>query len=133
MNTKLVMMASAIAMGVIGIILSFMPHEVLQYAGSNPTSIHPLILQLMGALYFSFAMINWTAKANLIGGIYARPIAIGNFTHFIVGALALIKGYMASRMNIILTPCIFYVIFAVLFGIILFTHPVKKEGHGNRI
>lgn len=127
MNTKLVMIASAVVMGAIGIVLSFMPHEVLQYAGSEPTSIHPLILQLMGALYFSFAMINWAAKANLIGGIYGRPVAIGNLTHFIIGALALSKAYIASRMNVILVPCIFYVIFAVLFGIIFFTHPVKNE------
>lgn len=127
MNTKLVMIASAIVMGTIGVVLSFMPHEVLQYAGSDPASINPLILQLMGALYFSFAMINWTAKANLIGGIYGRPVAIGNLTHFIIGALALGKSYMASRMNVVLAPCIFYLIFAVLFGIIFFTHPVKNE------
>ena len=31
------------------------------------------------------------AKESLIGGIYNRPIAIGNFMHFAVGAMALIK------------------------------------------
>lgn len=127
MNTKPVMIASAMAMGVVGVVLSFMPQEVLQYVGSDSTSIHPIILQLMGALYFSFAMINWTAKANLIGGIYGRPIAIGNFTHFMVGALALIKTYMTSRTNVVLVPSIVYAVFAILFGIIFFTHPLKKE------
>jgi hypothetical protein len=127
MNTRLVMTASAIVMGLAGILFSFMPQEVLSYAGSDPSLINSVIVQLMGALYFSFAMVNWTAKANLIGGIYNRPVAIGNLTHFIIGALALIKAYLSSRMNVILVPCVLYVIFGVLFGMVFFTHPVKKE------
>src|SRR6187551_3157567 len=91
MNTKLVMTASAIVMGLAGILFSFMPQEVLSYVSSDPSLINSVIIQLIGALYFSFAMVNWTAKANLIGGIYNRPVAIGNLTHFIIGALALIK------------------------------------------
>ncbi|MEO7992188.1 MAG: hypothetical protein ABI663_21735 [Chryseolinea sp.] len=127
MNTKLVMIASAVVMGGIGVVFSFMPHEVLAYFGSDATAINPLILQLMGALYFSFAMINWTAKANLIGGIYGRPVAIGNLTHFTIGALALSKAYISSHSFVILVPSLIYVIFAILFGVVFFTHPVKKE------
>jgi hypothetical protein len=127
MNTKLVMIASAFVMGVIGIVFSFMPHEVLAYFGSDAAAINPLILQLMGAMYFSFAMINWTAKANLIGGIYNKPVAIGNLTHFTIGALALSKAYVSSHSSVILIPSLIYVIFAILFGAIFFTHPVKKE------
>ena len=127
MNTKPLMITSATVMGMTGIVLSFMPHEVLGYFGSDPGAINPLILQLMGALYFSFAMVNWTSKANLIGGIYGRPIAIGNLTHFTIGALALSKAYLASRVTVIIVPTVLYIIFAVLFGIVFFTHPVKKE------
>ena len=127
MNTQLLMAASAIVMGVAGILFSFMPQEVLSYVSSDPSLVNSLIVQLMGALYFSFAMANWTAKANLIGGIYNRPLAIGNLTHFIIGALALSKGYMSSRLNVILVPCTLYVVFGVLFGMVFFTHPVKKE------
>jgi len=40
---------------------------------------------------FGFAMINWTAKTSLLGWIYGRPIPIGNFAHYAIAALALLK------------------------------------------
>jgi len=125
MNTKLLMTVSGLVMGIAGIILSFLPHEVLNHFNATTTVSDPLILQILGALYFAFAMVNWTAKANLIGGIYARPIAIGNLTHFIVGSLALIKNYFSQHDVTILMFAFIYLIFAVLFSIVLFRHPVK--------
>ena len=127
MNTKLLMTVSALAMGITGIILSFLPHEVLGYFNATTTVSDPLILQILGALYFAFAMVNWTAKANLIGGIYARPIAIGNLTHFMVGSLALIKNYFSRHDGpTTLMFALVYMIFAVLFSIVFFRHPVKS-------
>ena len=128
MNTKLLMTISALTMGVAGIFLSFLPYEILNYLSlTNGTILNSLILQILGALYFAFAMVNWTAKANLIGGIYARPIAIGNLTHFVVGALALIKGYFSNHEMVILTLSVIYTVFAILFAIVFFRHPVKDK------
>lgn len=125
MNTKLLMTASALIMGLTGITLSFLPHEFLNYFnGSAGAPQDALIVQLLGALYFAFAMVNWMAKGSLIGGIYARPIAIGNLTHFTVGALALLKGY-ASASSLLLGVTIVYIVLAVMFGIVFFRHPVK--------
>ncbi len=130
MNTKLLMTISALTMGITGIILSFLPHELLNYLSSTTgTVLDALILQILGALYFAFAMVNWTAKANLIGGIYSRPIAIGNLAHFTIGALALIKGYISNQEMIILTSSIIYIVFAILFTIVFFRHPVKGKIH----
>jgi hypothetical protein len=134
MNTKTLMSVSAIIMGVAGIVMSFAPDEILSLVGcADVVSAGKLLVQLAGAMYFGFAMINWTAKANLIGGIYSRPVAIGNFAHFLIGALALSKGYFSlskayfgAQTNTILIVTIVYVIFAVLFGLVLFTHPVRK-------
>jgi drug/metabolite transporter (DMT)-like permease len=126
MNTKLLMTASALAMGITGIVLSFLPHEVLAHFNATTTASDPLMLQILGALYFAFGMVNWTARANLIGGIYARPVAIGNLTHFIVGRLALIKNYFSQHDVTILMFALIYVIFAVLFSIVFFRHPVKS-------
>jgi hypothetical protein len=128
MNTKILMIVSALVMGFVGIGLSFMPHEILNYFHADDVSmIDTLFLQILGALYFAFAMVNWTAKANLIGGIYARPIAIGNLTHFVIGALALVKEYFSNQQPNVLIPAIIYVVFAILFSIIFFTHPVKSK------
>jgi len=126
MNTKLLMTLSAIILGVTGIILTFMPQEVSAFL-NLPASI-PVVFQILGALYFGFAMLNWTAKANLIGGIYSRPVAIGNFTHFLIGGLALIKLVVRNTNNTYLWPCaILYLIFALLFGYVFFTNPASAN------
>jgi hypothetical protein len=131
MNTKLLMTLSALTMGVAGIILSFMPHEILRYVGSTTiTILDPLVLQILGAVYFGFGMVNWTAKANLIGGIYGRPIAMGNFCHFAIGGLALIKGYFSKPEMTLLTLSIVYIGFGILFGVVLFRHPISDKKTG---
>jgi hypothetical protein len=127
MNTKLLMTLSAIVMGATGLLLTFLPEEILLFSDLQTNKIAELLLQLLGALYFAFAMINWTARANLIGGIYARPIAIGNLTHFMMGALLLTKGYFRFENEILIFPTIVYSVFAIWFGLVFFTHPQQAE------
>jgi predicted membrane protein len=125
-DTKVVMSLCAVMLGIWGVLLSFLPQELATVLGWAEANF--IILQILGALYFSFAMINWTAKANIIGGIYGRPIAIGNFTHFVIGALALLKWVMNNPVDIIwIAITILYGLFAMLFGMILFTHPRLKS------
>ena len=123
MNTKLIMSASAIVMGITGIALTFLPQEIAALVGWTKES--NIVLQIVGALYFGFAMLNWMSKSNLIGGIYNRPVAIGNATHFFIGALALLK--FSSKDLVVVSVAIIYSIFAIAFGYILFTHPVKDS------
>jgi len=127
MNTKILMMASAVVMLLFGVLLQFLPHEVLRQLGATTEGVVPLMLQLAGALYLGFAVMNWMAKAVLIGGIYARPLAIGNLAHFLIGALGLIKFALSNGASpVIWVIAIVYSIFAVLFGIVFMTHPGKK-------
>jgi hypothetical protein len=128
MNTKLVMTASALVLGLSGIALSFLPQEAAAYLQPGTPGTLALVFQLLGALYFAFALLNWMAKGSLIGGIYNRPLATANFTHFFMGALALIKAYAANPAagNVFLPVVAGYAVFAFLFGLILFRHPVSK-------
>ena len=127
MNTRIVMIASALVLGLLGLIASFLPHEVLAYAGEVSTGLLPFLVQIIGALYLGFAMMNWTAKDSLIGGIYNRPVAFGNFMHFVVGAIALGKGAVAlSFTTPLVLAAILYAIFAIAFAIVFFTSPVKR-------
>jgi hypothetical protein len=128
MNTRILMMASALLMGVVGIVLSFGPQEILGALGQDSNQISVIAIQLMGALYFGFAMTNWMAKGAIIGGIYSRPISVGNFTHFFIGGLALAKTYLngSNLPLIILLTAIIYLVFSILFGYLLFTHPKKQ-------
>ena len=129
MNTKLVMSASAIILGLTGIALSFIPLEIVSRLELETTKPLLILLQIMGALYFGFGMLNWMTKSALIGGIYNRPIAIANFSHFLIAALALVKGVLSNpgMPSIIGITAGVYLIFAVSFGIILFRHPVSEN------
>ena len=134
MNTKLVMTLSAIIMATIGISASFIPHEILTFIGLPTNQPLPLLIQVIGAMYFAFAMLNWMSKGSIIGGIYNRPIAIANWTHFVIAGLALIKGILSnpSLSYIIWSIAIIYSIFGILFGIVAFNHPVSENKIDNQ-
>ncbi|HKR65725.1 MAG TPA: hypothetical protein VJZ00_18485 [Thermoanaerobaculia bacterium] len=124
MSTRLVLTASAIVLGLAGLAATFAPDEILNALHASGAAL-PLLIQLLGALYVGFAMLNWTAQDSLIGGIYNRPLAIGNLVHFIVGALALVKGVMAGQRDvIIIAATVIYAMFALAFARIFFTSPV---------
>ena len=115
-------------MAIIGISASFIPHEILTFIELPTVNPTPLLVQIMGAMYFAFAMINWFAKSNVIGGIYGKPIAIGNFTHFSIVSLALIKGVNIDTSSaVILAITLIYRIFAILFGYMTFGSPIKRD------
>lgn len=129
MNTKILMMLSSIFMFASGLAFSFFPQEFLTTFNEPSSPIMLLILQLIGALYLGFGMLNWMAKGALIGGIYNRPIAIGNFMHFLVAAFALVKGSSVIDIPHIWGLTAVYAVFAIAFGLVTFTHPaaVKTE------
>ena len=91
MKTKLLMTSSALFCGIIGILLLFLPNEIAEYLNVEPTIITILFLKILSALYLGFGILNWTVKGSLIGGIYNRPIALGNLLHFVVGSIELVK------------------------------------------
>ncbi|HET8838224.1 MAG TPA: hypothetical protein VFM82_04440 [Flavobacteriaceae bacterium] len=125
MTTKPIMLASALFLGISGIMLTFLPNEILGFLNLQSDRKLQLILQILGALYFGFAMLNWMTKESRIGGIYNRPIVVSNFAHFLIAALALVKAVFSApelpQFFLLLTLA--YVIFASLFGILLFRNP----------
>ncbi|MEC9026273.1 MAG: hypothetical protein VYD20_01185 [Candidatus Neomarinimicrobiota bacterium] len=129
MNTKPLMTLNAIMLALIGISLIFLPKEILDYFELSASDTLELLMQITGSLYFAFAMLNWMSKGSIIGGIYGRPIAIANLTHFVIAGLSLIKGIMANTglSYVIWSIAIVYSIFAILFGIVAFKHPVSKN------
>jgi hypothetical protein len=126
MNPRLLLTTSALAMGVTGIAGTFAPVEIATSLGAGA----PLVVQLLAALLFSCAMVNWMARGSLIGGIYNRPIAVGNLAHFVIGALVLAKAVIAGerRLAFVVSAGI-YIVFAVAFGAVLFRSPVRPGSH----
>lgn len=127
MNTKLLMASSAVFLGIMGILFSFLPKEILVYLNgiSNPITI--LFLQILGSLYLGFGILNWMAKPNLIGGIYSKPLAIGNLAHFGISAIALLKIIFEAQahVEILILLAVVYVVFAICFGYVFMKNPGK--------
>ena len=125
MNTKTLMLLSSFFLGVIGSILTFFPDEIISSIGILPNPISTLSFQLLGALYLGFAILNWMAKGSLIGGIYNKPIVVGNLMHFGVGAFALVKiiSEIQVHLEIAISLTAIYAIFAILFVYVFRTNP----------
>lgn len=133
MNTKHLMIASTLVLAILGITALFFPDEALQLIGGQSGNASMLIVQLSGALYIGFAALNWTAKNVLVGGIYAKPVSLGNFAHFFIGALTLIKVVAFGGASIaiwwVLTGL--YILFAAAFAWVSFTSPKLKKESGK--
>ena len=129
MNTKLLMSLSAVFMAALGICATFLPQEILARAGCVCGGAGVLVIQVAGALYLGFAMLNWMARSNLIGGIYSRPVALGNLIHFAVVAITLAKAVAGSslRTSETIAACIVYSAFALWFGLVVFIHPIRRS------
>lgn len=124
-HSKILLIFSALFMAALGLILSFFPSEILS-AFAIPT--HPmgeLMAQLLGGIYFGFAMLNWMARGNAIGGIYNKPLAVGNFAHFGIGAITLVKAMSAIDENtlIINNLMVCYTLFGAGFAFLFLRTP----------
>lgn len=127
MYTRALMMSSATFMAVAGLATSFAPLEVLSMHGSTPDNATLLLIQMMGALYLGFAMLNWMARGVIMGGIYARPVAAGNFLHFAMVGVTLTKAAFVFEVVPLAISAFVYSFFAVWFGIVMFRPPVPKN------
>lgn len=121
------MTLTAILLAVLGLSLTFAADNIIVCLGiANSVPIN-LIFQLLGAAYFAFAMLNWMAKGAIIGGIYNKPIAIANLSHFLIGGLALTKAVINNPQLpvIFIILAVVFIIVAGVFGIINSRHPGK--------
>jgi hypothetical protein len=123
MKTKALMIASSIWLAAAGLSALFAPEELLKLFSLPQIAPLPVLIQLAGTLYLSFALMNWTAKDNIIGGVYLRPISLANFAHFMMGALTLLKyqspNGTGSSLWIVFAV---YALFAALFTWLVFFH-----------
>jgi len=120
-TTKPFMIASAVLLGLLGLAGSIFPDETIRHFGGTVEGGTAVVLQVAGALYLGFAVLNWMAREKAIGGIYSRPVAIGNFLHFLMIAILLLRQVVSGQTSaelIIATGA--YVFFAVGFGSLVY-------------
>lgn len=131
MHTRYLMMSSAIFLALLGLATSFVPERVLGMHGTVPDNATLLLVQMMGALYLGFAILNWMARGVIIGGIYARPLALGNFLHFGMVGMMLSKAAIAHGVFQLAASALVFSIFAIWFGVVSFKYPGKPSPPHN--
>ena len=124
--SRIILIISGILLALSGTALVFLPLEIVAVLGSAGGAGVPVLAQLFGSALIAIGFINWNSRANLMGGIYGRPLALGNFFFFAVSAISVAK----ERSH--LPPFALVIIlglglFAIAFGwILFFADPIKK-------
>jgi len=126
-QSKALMSASALALALLGLPCIFAPDVVQQRLAGSSSAGAELVVQITGALYLGFAGLNWMGKANLMGGIYGRPVAIGNLLHFLVASFALFKAAQVTGIRFLWPIALGYASFALGFALIVFRNPLPAS------
>ena len=114
------MTLSAVFLAGAGIFTLFAPDRVLAMHDTPPDNATMLLIQMMGALYLGFAILNWTARGVIIGGIYARPLALGNFLHFALVTVMLAREAIDHLALPLAVSAGVFGLFAIGFALVLF-------------
>jgi hypothetical protein len=134
MNTRIVMALSAAFLALVGLSFTFMPQELLGLFGASALQPVPLLMQLGGGALVGWAMVNWTARGLVVGGIYSRPLTLGNLVHFLSVSLALSKAvFVVGPHPLLLAALVGYGSFGACFGYLVFGHGaacVQASSHG---
>jgi hypothetical protein len=118
------MSVTAVVLGALGLGATFLPQELLRLAGAAESGPLVALVQLLGAVWFGFAMLDWMARESLLGGIYGRPLVVGNLAHFVIAGTALLKLVVRDPQARTLWPgAVLFCLLAIAFGAVLFRHP----------
>lgn len=120
MNSRLLMSVTAALLAVLGLTCSFAPQELLGLVGAPAPPPAVLCIQALGAAWLGFAILDWNARGAPFGGIYGRPVALGNFLHFAVIAAALAKAAFAAPAAGVLGATATAAVLALAFGALVF-------------
>ena len=94
LNTRLVMTAAAVFLGLAGAACLFLPDEVLKLYSidSSTSSVQTqsqtagaqILIQILGGCFLALASLDWFSKRAILGGIYGRPVVGTNYAHFVI-------------------------------------------------
>ena len=116
-----------------GLLTSFLPQEVLKINDLPTSPINVLLLQILSAFYIGLAMINYMSKDAVIGGIYNRPILMGNIAYHCIAAIALVKYAFSQGMfsATLITLTVVYCVLSLGFLKLFFVAPGKHTTREN--
>lgn len=131
-NTRLLMILSAAWFLLLALAVSFAGVDLLIALNVAVTPAATPMLKLLGAALLGFAVMNWMAKGTMIGGIYARPLAAGNFLYFAIATISLLKPLFGGALPVALIVAMaIHAAFALAFGWLLFGQGAACVGSGS--
>jgi len=128
MASRGMMSACAGFLAILGLAATFLPQEIAaaSWAPGPADGRAALLVQIAGGLYLGFAILNWSVRDLVIGGIYNRPIVLGNLLHFLTVALALLRAVAGGERHPALLGLVAsYALFAGWFARCLFRSPAR--------
>ncbi len=124
--SRILMSASAAVLAALGVAGTFLPHETLSRLGSEPSAPLVLLQQTFGAVCLGFALLDWMSRHATLGGIYGRPLVVGNLLHFTAAALACVKLMLrAPELRPLWPLALVYALLALGFTFALFRAPAS--------
>ena len=117
------MISSAVFNAVLGILFTFLPQETRAWMGVAEQTVADLVLmQVLGSALIGIAVINYMSRGAVIGGIYGKPLLLGNLIYHMASGLGLLKFAFSSGEWLLLgIPSILYLIFTAGFIKLNFT------------
>jgi len=122
------MTVSSVLLGLAGVVLLFAPREYAQAAGLGETE--GLATAMWGIGMLSFGIVNWTARASILGGIYGRAVVLGNQIYSTTGFLVLLQAMREPAVSPgwpLIAVVVVLGLHAVFFFLLLTRSPKSPE------
>ncbi|GMV04504.1 MAG: hypothetical protein AMXMBFR53_07840 [Gemmatimonadota bacterium] len=87
-STLIILSLSALMLGSLGLVLLFAPEETSSALGWGGGVAAP---SLAAGGLLALAVLDWTGRGALFGGVYGRPIVLANLVLALTGGLALLR------------------------------------------
>jgi hypothetical protein len=129
--TQKLMITNGLLNGITGLALIFLPADLLVLVDDSTSRLAILITSLLGAALFGIGMLNYLGRNAIFGGIYGKPILMGNLVFHTVVAINMVKfawgsGGVLALISAVMGGC--YMLFAVGFIRLNFFPPDLKTG-----
>lgn len=92
---RVVMSATTLVFGVLGIATLFLPAEVAELMDMRGGP--DFVLQLVGAGFLTVAILDWMGRGAIYGGVFGRPIVVANLMFGTVGSLSLLSALIRGE------------------------------------
>lgn len=127
MVSRNIMVASAVLMLVVGLACLFVPSLIA--TALNQSLQVAIAFQLVAAGPFGFAMLNWSARGQMLGGIYRRPLVAANFTNAGILTLVLTTDQLTNPSVTGIVGSIVFLVYWASFTWLLFSKPPGVRDH----